>query len=237
MRVNPKAIMVALDLYFKGISLRKIQDHLRQFEDTHVSFVAVYKWIQKYVALMEQYAKLLRPQLSGVWHADEMKVNVHGKWQWLWNIMDSDTRYILASHVAQGRGVAEAQEAFQIAKKNSNPEGEPTFLITDGLSSYQAAANKEFRNTVHIAKVGIQGEVNNNRIERLHGTIRERNKVMRAIKKPNSAIIEGQRMYYNHIRPHQGLGGKTPAEVAGIDETVQGNKWEALIKKATNAAP
>lgn len=123
MRVNPKAIMVALDLYFKGISLRKIQDHLRQFEDTHVSFVAVYKWIQKYVSLMEQYAKLLRPQLSGVWHADEMKVNVHGKWQCLWNIMDSDTRYILASHVAQGRGVAEAREAFQIAKNNSNPEG------------------------------------------------------------------------------------------------------------------
>jgi len=141
MRVNPKAIMVALDLYFKGISLRKIQDHLRQFEDTHVSFVAVFKWIRKYVALMEQYAKLLKPQLSGVWHADEMKVNVHGKWQWLWNIMDSDTRYILASHVPQGRGVAEAQEAFQIAKKNSNPEGEPTFLISDGLSSYQAAAN------------------------------------------------------------------------------------------------
>jgi transposase-like protein len=89
MRTNPKAIMVALDLYFKGISLRKIQDHLKQFEGTHVSYVSVYKWIQKYVALMEQYAKVLRPQLSNVWHADEMKVNVHGEWQWLWNIMDS----------------------------------------------------------------------------------------------------------------------------------------------------
>jgi len=232
MRVNPKAIMVALDLYFKGISLRKIQDHLRQFEDTHVSFVAVFKWIRKYVALMEQYARLLKPQLSGVWHADEMKVNVHGKWQWLWNIMDSDTRYILASHVAQGRGVAEAQEAFQIAKKNSNPEGEPTFLISDGLSSYQAAANREFRNTVHIARVGIQGEVNNNRIERVHGTIRERTKVMRAVKKPNSAIIEGQRIYYNHIRPHQALNGKTPAEVAGI-ATRGENKWLTLIQNAT----
>lgn len=236
MRVNPKAIMVALDLYFKGISLRKIQDHLRQFEDTHVSFVAVYKWIQKYVALMEQYAKVLRPQLSGVWHADEMKVNVHGKWQWLWNIMDSDTRYILASHVAQGRGVAEAQEAFQIAKKNSNPEGEPTFLISDGLSSYQAAANREFRNTVHLAGVGIQGEVNNNRIERLHGTIRERNKVMRAIKKPDSSMIEGHRIYYNHIRPHQALNGKTPAEAAGVDEAVEGNRWEQLVRKAGDAA-
>ena len=233
MRVNPKAIMVALDLYFKGISLRKIQDHLGQFEQTHVSFVAVYKWIQKYVALMEQYAKLLRPQLSGVWHADEMKVNVHGQWQWLWNIMDSDTRYILASHVAQGRGAAEAQETFQIAKRNSNPEGEPTFLITDGLASYQSAASREFRNTVHIAKVGIQGEVNNNRIERLHGTMRERNKVMRAIKKPDSPFIEGQRLYYNHIRPHQGLNGKTPAQAAGLELDLGVNKWKALIQNAS----
>jgi transposase-like protein len=161
-----------------------------------------------------------------------MKVNVHDKWQWLWNIMDSDTRYILASHVAQGRGVAEAQEAFQISKKNSNPQGELTFLITDGLSSYQAGANREFRNTAHLARVGIQGEVNNNRIERLHGTIRERNKVMRAIKKPNSAIIDGQRIHYNRVQPYQALNGKTPAEVAGIG--IEGdNKWLTLIQSAS----
>jgi len=226
MRTNPHAITVALDLYFKGISLRKIQDHLKQFERTNVSYVAIYKWIHKYTALMEQYAKTLRPQLSGVWHVDEMKVNVHGKWHWLWNIMDSDTRYILASHVAQGRGATEAQEALHIAKTN----GEPTFLISDGLASYQAAASREFRNTVHLSRVGIQSEVSNNRIERFHGTVRERNKVMRAIKKPDSPIIEGQRIYYNHIRPHQALNGKTPAEACGI--TVKGeNKWLTLIQQ------
>jgi hypothetical protein len=60
---------------------------------------------------------------------------------------------------------------------------------------------------------------------------------MRAIKKPDSAIIEGQRIYYNHIRPHQALGGKTPAEVAGIDEIVEGNRWESLIKKAASTNP
>ena len=237
MRVNPKAVMVALDLYFKGISLRKIQDHLKQFEGTNVSFVAVYKWIRKYVALMEQYAKTLQPQLSGVWHADEMKVNVHGKWHWLWNIMDSDTRYILASHVALGRGTTEARQAFKIAKANSDPEGEPTFLISDKLPSYRAAAEREFRNTVHLAGVGIQSQVSNNRIERLHGTMRERNKVMRAIKKPNSVYIEGQVLYYNHIRPHMALSGKTPAEAAGIDLIFEGNKWEAIIKKAVRNAP
>ena len=168
--------------------------------------MAIYKWIRKYVALMEQYAKTLQPKLSGVWRADEMKVNVHGKWHWLWNVMDSDTRYILASHVAQGRGTTEAQQAFKIAKANSDPEGEPTFLITDRLPSYGAALQREFRNTVHLNGVGIQGQVNNNRIERFHGTVRERNKVMRAIKKTDTAIIDGQRIYYNYIRPHMALG-------------------------------
>jgi len=58
-------------------------------------------------------------------------------------------------------------------------------------------------------------------------------KVMRAIKKPDSAIIEGQRIYYNHIRPHQGLNGKTPAQAAGLELTLGENKWESLIKKAS----
>ena len=57
-------------------------------------------------------------------------------------------------------------------------------------------------------------------------------KVMRAIKKPDSPIIEGQRMYYNHIRPHQGLNGKTPAQVAGLEMESDGNKWLRLIQDA-----
>ena len=32
-----------------------------------------------------------------------------------------------------------------------------------------------------------------------------------------SAIAEGQRIYYNFVKPHQALGGKTPAEKVGIE--------------------
>jgi hypothetical protein len=47
-----------------------------------------------------------------------------------------------------------------------------------------------------------------------------------------SATLDGQRVYYNHIRPHQGLGGKTPAEAAGLDLALGQNKWEAIIARA-----
>lgn len=229
MRANPHTITVALDLYFKGVSLRKIVDHLKQFESVNVSHVAVLKWIQKYVALMRNYVDTLRPELSRVFHADETKVNIRGQWVWLWHLMDGDTRFLLANHVSQGRTVTDAKEAFREAKTVGKTE--PTVVFTDGLPSYGPATQGVFPNSIHISNVGIQGRLNNNRMERYHGTFKERNKVMRGLKKTDSSIIDGQRIYYNHIRPHTALGGKTPAEAAGI-KTEGKNKWMTLIQNA-----
>ena len=128
-----------------------------------------------------------------------------------------------------------AREAFQRAKMVA--EAEPRVLLTDGLESYGPAAQKEFPEAVHVARVGIQGRINNNRMERYHSGFKERNKVMRALKKTDSAILDGQRVYYDYLRPHTALEGKTPAQAAGIDLQLEGNKWEALIKKATSTKP
>jgi len=49
----------------------------------------------------------------------------------------------------------------------------------------------------------------------------------------DSPFIEGQRIYYDYLRPHSALDGKTPAQAAGIELDPKGNKWEAIIKKAT----
>jgi transposase-like protein len=233
MRANPHAITVALDLYFKGVSLRKIVDHLKQFEHVNVSHVAVLKWIQKYVAVMRDYVDAMKPELSRVFHADETKVSIRGQWVWLWHLMDGDTRFLLANHVSKSRNVSDAREAFREAKEVAKVE--PRVLLTDGLASYTHAAQCEFPDAVHVAGVGLQGRLNNNRQERYHGTFKERTKVMRAIKKTDSSFIEGQRIYYNHIREHQALQ-KTPAQAAGLDLNLGTNKWESLIKKASESS-
>jgi transposase InsO family protein len=68
-------------------------------------------------------------------------------------------------------------------------------------------------------------------MEAFNGTVRSREKVMRSLKREDSPILDGYRIYHNHIRPHMALDGKTPAELAGI-EVRGGNKWLTLIQNA-----
>jgi hypothetical protein len=70
-------------------------------------------------------------------------------------------------------------------------------------------------------------------MERLNGEIRDREKVMRGLKRSGTPILTGYQIYHNHIRPHEGLNGKTPAQVAGLELDLGANKWEAIITRAT----
>jgi putative transposase len=68
-------------------------------------------------------------------------------------------------------------------------------------------------------------------MERMNGEIRDREKVMRGVKRADTPILKGYQLYHNFIRPHEGLNGATPAERAGIK--VEGpNKWITIIQNA-----
>jgi putative transposase len=110
-------------------------------------------------------------------------------------------------------------------------------LITDGLPAYHDTYKKEFwtlkgPRTEHVRHIKFKGDMNNNKMERLNGEIRDREKVMRGLKKNETPILKGHQIFHNFIREHEGLNGKTPAEACGI--TVKGkNKWMTLIQNTS----
>jgi len=57
-----------------------------------------------------------------------------------------------------------------------------------------------------VADVGLQESLNN--VERMHSSIREREKVIRGLKVDDTSIIPMNQIYYNFVRPHSALGGK-----------------------------
>ncbi len=192
MKYQPEIVATALDLYFKGTSVRKISDHLQLTNGLGVNYATVYRWIGKYTELLSEYVQTLKPELSGKWHFDEMMLKMRGGKQlskdgktgyaWLWNAIDSETKFQLASVITAERNVEDARLVFQEAKKSANGEN-PQTVITDGLRSYGPAFRKEFYTlngprTEWIRAAGIRSaRQTNNQVERLHNTIRERTKV------------------------------------------------------------
>jgi transposase-like protein len=203
-------------------------------QGVQVSHVAVYKWIGKYVALMPKYLEQIKPQVSDVWRADELYLKIKGNMKYLFAMMDDQTRFLIAQEVAEAKYTHDPRHLFQISREAVGKQ--PKVLITDGLPAYRDAFLKEYwtrtNGAQHIRDVHIDGRVHNNKMERMNGEIRDRERVMRTLEKADSPILEGYEIFHNYIRPHMALKGKTPAEAAGIE--VKGdNKWVTIIQNAS----
>jgi transposase-like protein len=219
MKHNPQGITTAMQLYFSGESLRNTARSLRLM-GVQVSYQTVWNWIQKYTALMEKYLDKITPNVSDTWRADELYVKIKGNMKYVFAMMDDETRFWIAQEVADTKDTHDARYLFQMAKERTGKR--PGILITDGLRSYRDAWLKEFRTnkqvdtTVHIRHITLTGHHNNNKMERVNGEIRDREKVMRSLKKPDTPILTGMQIFHNYVRPNEGLDGDTPSERAGI---------------------
>ncbi len=108
--------------------------------------------------------------------------------------------------------------------------------LTDGLKSYATAFAQEFApvdfEAVHVKDIQIDDQIHNNKMEGINGEVRDKERVMRGLKRMDTPILKGYQIFHNYIRPHEGMKGQTLADLAGIK--VKGeNKWLTIIQNAS----
>jgi len=135
MKFNPKIITETLDLYFKGLSQRKIADHLKQFDNVSVDQTTILRWVKKYLKLLSKYSEKYKADVGNIWHSDETTVFIKKEgekkyYQWIWNVMDAKTRYLLACQVTETRYIKDARKPLRQAKEAAL--NVPDAIVTDG---------------------------------------------------------------------------------------------------------
>jgi putative transposase len=223
-----------MQLYFSGESFRNVQKFIR-LQGLTVTHQTVYNWIKKYVSLMQKYLEKITPNVSDTWRTDEIFLKVKGDTKYLYAIMDDSTRFWIAQQVADTKYTEDVRPMFKDAKEIAGKK--PETIISDGAMNFHQAYMKEYRTNIapvtkHIRHIHLEGDHNNNKMERLNGEIRDREKVMRGVKKMDTPILTGYQIFHNYFREHEGLNGKTPAEIAGVKIEGQ-NKWVTVIQNAT----
>ncbi len=209
--------VIATDLYYKGLSLRCISDHLWQIYGVKRSASTIHYWVSKITEVLKKAFEDVRLDVGDKWLADETVVKIDGEPMYLWNIMDYETRCYIASLLTSGRDAEDAIKAIKEAIRNAGKL--PKALVTDGLKSYVKAVRLLNLQINHISNAGLAKHENNNMVERLHGTIKDWVKRRRGVKKD---FTEGYRIYYNHVRSNMALGGRAPARDAR-------EKWVSII--------
>lgn len=231
MRTNPEIIVTALDLRAEGMSYGKICKHILKRYNKKVSRKTILDWQKKFGEMIDNFTKQFTLFMSENLHADEMYLRKkgHGKEDFLfyWDAIDYDTKFLVADHISDEKNDIEGKSFIKKIKEMVIKP--PIRIHTDNSFDYPPAIKFVFPRIVkHIRFPAWKHKFKNNPIERYHNTVRENYKVMRKFYNLETAYqyLSYFRNYYNFLRPHMTLCGKTPSEVAGFGKW----NWWSLIR-------
>ena len=229
-RMDAEMMGSAIRDFYTGKSYKQIAEGLKDEYDlpNEPSKATVYGWVKGYTDKATGQMKGRKAKTGKQWVADELMVDVGGKKMWLWNVMDSETRYILASHLTPRRDANAARVVLRKAALAA--EKPPETIVTDKLKSYMPAVKDVLPETRHMQSEGMTADINNNLSERLQGTFRDRIKTLRGLdsRETGQRYLDGWVLTYNMFRGHEALRNQTPGERAKVNP--QFKEWADVVK-------
>jgi transposase-like protein len=239
MHYSSDVIASAINRFYDAASLNQIKRQIKLDFGVSPSHMTIYRWIAKYSRKAAKVLANIPVGTTDTWVADETVLKLksnRGQNIWFWDVIDEGSKFLLATHMSETRTTKDAQRLMEKAQQRA--KGIPKTIITDKLRAYLDAVEKVWgADTKHVKSspfVKGKKEDSTRAIERFHGTLKDRTKVMRALadKKSAKIILDGWDIHYNFFRPHQAHKGKTPAQAAGIKSPY--SSWKDVVKDKDN---
>lgn len=216
--------------------LDAIQRHLQQQFGVYYSEMGVYNWIRRFSQEAVNRVANFHPIVGDTWIADETVLKVGGRNIWFFDVIDEKTRYLLASRLSTSRTIKEAALVMNEAKRRAGKS--PQRIITDKLAAYIDGIELVFgAETKHIQSKPFTDVNSTNIIERFHGTLKDRTKIIRGFKNMQTAelLTDAWLVHYNFFKEHETLGNVPPAQKMGIATPFK--DWAEVISQAKVAMP
>jgi transposase-like protein len=245
MRNNPKKITCAIDLFYRGVSTRKVQEHFKAFYPHNSDHTSILRWIIKYSKQISSFTNKLKLNVGAEVQIDEVeyhrrkshKQKLGAEKNFFIDSICPQTKFMVASEYVKSRSMEEIKSVIKDIKTKTDVQVK--VITSDGWLAYPDAIKKVygFSNKTHSVNVAhnivtaSRGEGFNHPIERLHNNLRARTKTMRGFHgsvESANAILKGFEVYYNFITKHQTIN-KCPYELATDLKLNNENKWLELI--------
>jgi transposase-like protein len=219
MRMPTEHIATALGAYFEGRSISSIPEIMYQICGSFVTKSSIDKWVSRFSELAINEANKTKVEVGDIWVADENAIKIRGKSCWVIDIIDLETRFLLAARLSYGRATNDIRCALEAARDKSGKI--PKQVLSNGRNSYLDGIELAYGADVkNLWDVPVHNRVDSTRfIEQWNNILRARNALLRRLKKSDRAqlIINGWLVHYNYFNIQEILNGRTPARVARAD--------------------
>jgi hypothetical protein len=128
MRNSPQKITCALDLFYNGVSTRKVQSHFKAFFPHNASNVSIYSWIVKYSKIMHKFTDNLKLNIGNEVQVDEVEYQRRishfekkgTQTNYFVDSIDTQTRFMVASDYCDSRAGKGIKAVIQKAKNKTD---------------------------------------------------------------------------------------------------------------------
>ena len=229
MKTPAKRIASAMGMYYGGMPLDAIQQQFKQDCGLDMSESNYWNWVKRFTKEAIKQAKDFQPTVGDQWVADETYMKLGKRNVYFWDIMDADTRYLLASHVSFTRSGRDAKRLMDLAQERAGKS--PKVVVTDKLAAYIMAIEDTFGADSKHRQGGPFDLVNSTSlIERFHRTLEQRTKVFQKYKDIDDIrlLTDGWLINYNFFKQNEGCGNIPPAQV--MSKIVPFKDWNDIVR-------
>lgn len=229
MKTPASQIASAMGMYYGGMPLDSIQRQFIQDHKNNMSESNFWNWVKRFTTEAIEQSKDFKPEVGDTWVADETYLKLGKKDIYFWDIIDSKTRYLLATHVSTTRTSKDARELMELAKQRAGKT--PRMVITDKLRAYISGIEDVFgADTRHKQGGPFDIESNTNLIERFHETLKMRTRVFKKFRNIEDIrlLTDGWLIYYNFFKQNEGVGDIPPAQA--LSQTVPFKDWNDVVR-------
>jgi transposase-like protein len=215
--------------------LDAIQRHLQQQFGVYYTEMGIYDWIRRFSQEAIDRVKDFKPIVGNTWIGDETMLKVGGRNIWFFDVIDEKTRYLLASRLSESRTTKEAALVMNEARRKTGKS--PKRIITDKLAAYIDGIELVFgADTKHVQGKPFTDINSTNVIERFHGTLKDRTKVVRGFKNMDTArlLTQAWLVHYNFFKEHTTLGDVPPAVRMGATPI---KDWAEVVSRTKTLPP
>lgn len=217
MRNRIECVASAVTRYYAGYSLSEVCEHIERKFGIRPSRPAVYLWVMHFSGLAVDKTKDCKPRVGDTWIADEMVLKIGGRDQWLWEILDSSTWYVLAMHITPTRTKKDARVLMKSALEKAGQA--PKLIFTGRLRTCLDDTEMTLGSSIgHMRSEALVAPESAHLVNRFHVILRDCAEVLKNTRKLETARVvgEGWVVSHNYFRKYEFLGGRTPAEFAGV---------------------